>query len=168
TGVPKGVAVPHSNITQLLGNLDVGLPGAGVWSQWHSYAFDVSVWEIFGALLSGGRLVVVPDVVVGSPDDLHALLVAERVSVLNQTPSAAAALSSEGLESVALVVAGEACPTELVDRWAPGRLMINGYGPTETWYTSFSAPLVAGSSVVPIGRPVPGAAFFVLDAWLRP
>ncbi|MBX8689681.1 amino acid adenylation domain-containing protein, partial [Mycobacterium sp. 20091114027_K0903767] len=168
TGVPKGVAVPHRNITHLLGNLDVGLPGAGVWSQWHSYAFDVSVWEIFGALLSGGRLVVVPDSVVGSPDDLHALLVAERVSVLNQTPSAAAALSSEGLESAALVVAGEACPTELVDRWAPGRLMINGYGPTETWYTSFSAPLVAGSAVVPIGRPVPGAAFFVLDAWLRP
>ncbi|MBX8687677.1 amino acid adenylation domain-containing protein, partial [Mycobacterium sp. 20091114027_K0903767] len=168
TGVPKGVAVPHRNITQLLGNLDVGLPGAGVWSQWHSYAFDVSVWEIFGALLSGGRLVVVPDSVVGSPDDLHALLVAERVSVLNQTPSAAAALSTDGLESTALVVAGEACPTELVDRWAPGRLMINGYGPTETWYTSFSAPLVAGSSVVPIGTPVPGAAFFVLDAWLRP
>ncbi|MGV0804437.1 amino acid adenylation domain-containing protein [Mycolicibacterium setense] len=168
TGVPKGVAVPHSNVTGLLTSLDVGLPAAGVWSQWHSYAFDVSVWEIFGALLSGGRLVVVPDPLVGSPDELHALLVAEHVTVLNQTPSAAAALSSEGLESAALVVAGEACPVELVDRWAPGRLMVNGYGPTETWYTSFSAPLVAGSKVVPIGVPVPGAAFFVLDRWLRP
>ncbi|MEX3771797.1 AMP-binding protein, partial [Mycolicibacterium fortuitum] len=168
TGVPKGVAVPHSNVTGLLTSLDVGLPTAGVWSQWHSYAFDVSVWEIFGALLSGGRLVVVPDALVGSPDELHDLLVAEQVTVLNQTPSAAAALSSESLESAALVVAGEACPVELVDRWALGRLMINGYGPTETWYTSFSAPLVAGSGVVPIGRPVPGAAFFVLDRWLRP
>ncbi|MGV0740718.1 amino acid adenylation domain-containing protein, partial [Mycobacterium syngnathidarum] len=168
TGVPKGVAVPHSNVTGLLTSLDVGLPTAGVWSQWHSYAFDVSVWEIFGALLSGGRLVVVPDAVVGSPDELHALLVAEQVTVLNQTPSAAAALSSQGLESAALVVAGEACPVELVDRWAPGRLMINGYGPTETWYTSFSAPLTAGSEVVPIGAPIPGAAFFVLDRWLRP
>ncbi|QRY48438.1 amino acid adenylation domain-containing protein [Mycolicibacterium boenickei] len=166
TGVPKGVAVPHGNVTGLLGSLDVGLPVAGVWSQWHSYAFDVSVWEIFGALLGGGRLVVVPDVVAGSPDDLHALLVAERVSVVNQTPSAAAALSSQGLESAALVVAGEACPVELVDRWAPGRVMVNGYGPTETWYTSFSAPLVAGSQMVPIGAPIAGAAFFVLDEWL--
>jgi non-ribosomal peptide synthetase component F len=124
--VPKGVAVPHGNVTGLLTSLDVGLPPAGVWSQWHSYAFDVSVWEIFGALLSGGRLVVVPDAVAGSPHDLHALLVAERVNVLNLTPSAAAALSPEGLESTALVVAGEACPAELVDRWAPDRRMING------------------------------------------
>ncbi|MBP2455952.1 non-ribosomal peptide synthetase [Mycolicibacterium lutetiense] len=168
TGVPKGVAVPHSNVAGLLSSLELGLPPAGVWSQWHSYSFDVSVWEIFGALLSGGRLVVVPDAVAGSPDELHALLIAEQVTVLNQTPSAAAALSSEGLESAALVVAGEACPVELVDRWAPNRLMVNGYGPTETWYTSFSAPLVAGSGVVPIGVPVSGAAFFVLDPWLRP
>ncbi|WP_133118416.1 non-ribosomal peptide synthetase, partial [Mycolicibacterium boenickei] len=167
TGVPKGVAVPHRNVTGLLLSLDVELPRVGVWSQWHSYAFDVSVWEIFGALLSGGRLVVVPDAVAGSPDELHALLIAEGVTVLNQTPSAAAALSTDGLDSTALVVAGEACPTELVDRWAPGRVMLNGYGPTETWYTSFSAPLVAGSTVVPIGVPIPGAAFFVLDPWLR-
>uniref|UniRef100_UPI0038990D61 non-ribosomal peptide synthetase n=1 Tax=Mycolicibacterium neworleansense TaxID=146018 RepID=UPI0038990D61 len=168
TGVPKGVAVPHGNVTGLVTSLDVGLPSVGVWSQWHSYAFDVSVWEIWGALLHGGRLVVVPEAVVASPDELHDLLVAEHVTVLNQTPSAAAALSSDGLESTALVVAGEACPAELVDRWARGRLMVNGYGPTETWYTSFSAPLVAGSKAVPIGRPVPGAALFVLDRWLRP
>ncbi|OBF89142.1 non-ribosomal peptide synthetase [Mycobacterium sp. 852002-51152_SCH6134967] len=169
TGVPKGVAVTHQTVTGLLESLDIDLKLTGhVWSQWHSFAFDVSVWEIFGALLHGGRLVVVPDSVVGSPDDFHALLIREQVSVLNQTPSAAAALSHEGLDSVALVVAGEACPVEVVDRWAPGRVMINGYGPTETWYTSFSAPLRAGSGVVPIGTPVPGAAFFVLDAWLRP
>ena len=78
-------------------------------------------------------------------------------------------LSPEGLESVALVVAGEACPAEVVDRWAPGRVMINAYGPTETTvYASMSAPLTAGSGVVPIGSPVPGAALFVLDGWLRP
>ncbi|WP_156673265.1 non-ribosomal peptide synthetase, partial [Mycobacterium sp. E3251] len=169
TGVPKGVAVSHRNVTQLMASVDASLPDAGVWSQWHSYGFDVSVWEIFGALLRGGRLVVVPDAVVRSPEDLHDLLVAERVSVLSQTPSAAAMLDPRGLESAALVVAGEACPTELVDRWASGRVMINAYGPTETTvYAAISAPLAPGSAVVPIGYPVAGAALFVLDESLRP
>ena len=68
-----------------------------------------------------------------------------------------------------MMVAGEACPAEVVERWAPGRVMINAYGPTETTvYASISAPLAAGSGVVPIGSPVPGAALFVLDGWLRP
>ncbi|MCA2265613.1 non-ribosomal peptide synthase/polyketide synthase, partial [Mycobacterium marseillense] len=172
TGVPKGVAVTHRNVTQLLASQDSGLPRTGVWSQWHSLAFDVSVWEIFGALLQGGRLVVVPESVARSPEDLHALLVAEQVSVLSQTPSAAGALSPDGLEAAALVVAGEACPAELVDRWAPGRVMINAYGPTEaTIYAAISAPLPAGSGAigpVPIGSPVPNGASFVLDEWLRP
>ena len=70
---------------------------------------------------------------------------------------------------MALVVAGEACPAEVVERWAPGRVMINAYGPTETtMYVAISAPLAAGSGVPPIGSPVPGAALFVLDGWLRP
>ncbi|WP_286174749.1 AMP-binding protein, partial [Mycobacterium sp. DL99] len=120
TGVAKGVAITHRNVTQLLVSLDVGLPTAGVWSQCHSYAFDVSVWEIFGALLRGGRLVVVPESVVSCPEDFAEVVVAEGVSVLTQTPSAVVALSPVGLGSVALVVAGEACPAEVVDRWAPG------------------------------------------------
>jgi amino acid adenylation domain-containing protein len=169
TGVPKGVAVTHRNVTQLLESLDAGLPAAGVWSQCHSHAFDVSVWEIFGALLRGGRLVVVPESVARSPEDLHGVLVAEQVSVFTQTPSAVGVLSAEGLESVALVMAGEACPAEVVDRWAPGRVMVNAYGPTETTMcVAVSAPLAAGSGVPPIGSPVAGAALFVLDGWLRP
>ena len=142
---------------------------AGVWPQCHSLAFDVSVWEIFGALLRGGRLVVVPESVAGSPDDFHDVLVTEQVSVLTQTPSAVRVLSPEGLDSAALVVVGEACPAEVVDRWAPGRVMINAYGPTETTMcVAISAPLTPGSGVVPIGAPVSGAALFVLDGWLRP
>ncbi len=171
TGIPKGVAVTHHNVTQLLRSLHPGLPaGPGqVWSQWHSLVFDVSVWEIWGALLHGGRLVVVPESVGSSPDELNALLVTEKVSVLCQTPSAVGMLSPEGLENTALVVAGEACPTELVDRWAPGRVMINAYGPTEaTIYAAMSSPLKAGLGAAPIGAPVPGAALFVLDKWLRP
>ena len=154
TGVPKGVAITHHNVTQLIDSLDAGLePGPErVWSQCHSLAFDFSVWEIFGALLGGGRLVVVPEAVAGSPEDLHAVLVAERVGVLTQTPSAVGALSPEGLGSVALVMAGEACPVEVVDRWAPGRVMVNAYGPTETTMcVAVSARLAPGSGVPPIG-----------------
>ncbi|MEB3984472.1 AMP-binding protein, partial [Mycobacterium sp. 663a-19] len=135
-----------------------------VWAQFHSYAFDFSVWEIWGALLHGGRLVVVPESVTRSPDELHALLVGEQVSVLSLTPSAAWTLPPDGLDSMALVVGGEAYPAEVVDRWAPGRLMVNVYGPTETTvFASVSAPLTAGSGIPPIGLPVPGAALFVLD-----
>ena len=126
------------------------------------------MWEIWAALLGGGRLVVVSDEVARSPEDFHDLLVAEHVNVLTQTPSAVGVLSAEGLESVALLLGGEPCPGEVVDRWAPGRVVINGYGPTETTvYASMSAPLVAGSGVVPIGSPVSAAALFVLDGWLR-
>jgi thioesterase domain-containing protein/acyl carrier protein len=111
---------------------------------------------------------VVPESVAGSPEDLHAVLVAEQVSVLSQTPSAVGVLSPEGLESAALVIAGEACPAEVVDFWAPGRVAINAYGPTETTvYAAVSAPLAAGTGVPPIGSPVAGAALFVLDGWLR-
>ena len=171
TGTPKGVAVSHHNVTRLFEAMDVGLqlaPGQ-VWTQFFSYAFDFSVWEIWGALLHGGRLVVVPESVAASPEDFHALLVSEQVSVLSQTPSAVGMLSPEGLDSVALVVGAETCPGEVVDRWAPGRVMFNVYGPTETTiYASISAPLTPGSGAPPIGVPVPGAALFVLDGWLRP
>ena len=168
TGVPKGVAITHHNMTQLLGSLDAGLPAAGVWPLCHSLAFDVSVWEIFGPLLRGGRVVVVPEELAGSPEDFHALLVREQVNVLTQTPSAVRLLPSEGLESAALVVVGEACPAEVVEQWAPGRVMINAYGPTETTMcVAISAPLTPGSGV-PIGSPVSGAALFVLDEWLQP
>ena len=113
---------------------------------------------------------MVPDEVVRSPEELHDLLVSEDVSVLTQTPSAVGALSAEDLESTALVVAGEACPADVVDRWAsPGRVMINAYGPTETtMVVLLSSPLTAGSGEPPIGSPVAGAACFVLDQLMRP
>ncbi|OSC19691.1 non-ribosomal peptide synthetase, partial [Mycobacterium vulneris] len=169
TGTPKGVAITHHNLTQLLASLYVGLPAAGVWAQWHSLAFDASAEEVWGALLTGGRLVVVPDSVTSSPKDFHALLVAEQVSFWSQTPSAVRALSPEGLDSTALLLAGEACPAEVADRWAPGRVVVNAYGPTETTVcASRTPPLKSGAGAPPIGAPVPGAALFVLDGWLRP
>ena len=95
TGVPKGVAVTQHNVTQLFDSLEAGLElgPEQVWTQFHSYAFDFSVWEIWAALLFGGRLVVVPESVARSPEDFHALLVTEHVSVLTQTPSAVSGLS---------------------------------------------------------------------------
>ena len=176
TGVPKGVAVTHHNVTRLFSSLDVGLrlePGQ-VWTQFHSYAFDYSVWEIWGALLHGGRLVVVSESVARSPEDFHALLIAEQVSVLSPNALGGRGLvSPQGLESAALVVAAEACPVRSGGSLGAGtgdgqRL----YGPTETTvYATISAPLTAGtakSGAPPIGSPVPGAALFVLDQWLRP
>lgn len=84
TGTPKGVAITHHNVTQLLGSLQADLPDAGVWALCHSLTFDVSVWEIFGALLRGGRLVVVPESVTASPHELHRVLVDGRVDVLTR------------------------------------------------------------------------------------
>ncbi len=78
-------------------------------------------------------------------------------------------MSPQGLGSVALLLGGEACPAETVDQWAPGRVMVNAYGPTEiTVYASMSAPLSEGSGAAPIGAPVSTVALFVLDEWLRP
>ncbi|WP_156623047.1 AMP-binding protein, partial [Mycobacterium sp. 1164966.3] len=169
TGTPKGVAVTHGNAAQFLAVADAYVPAAGVWTQCNSYGFDTSVAEIWIPLLHGGRVVVVPEAVAGAPQDFHDLLVRQGVDHLTWTPSAVATLSPQGLEQMAVSVAGEACPAEVVDRWAPGRVMRNAYGPTETTvYAASSTPLQAGSGVVPIGAPVPGAALFVLDGWLRP
>ncbi len=186
TGTPKGVAIPHRNVTRLLEVLDagLGLSAAQVWTQCHSLAFDFSVWEIFGALLSGGRVVVVPDAVVRSPEDLHALLVAEQVTVLSQTPSAFYALqTADGLSPElgrqlkleAVVFGGEALEPQRLAAWLDSHpdspRLINMYGITETTvHASFREILggdvdIAGS---PIGVPLAHLGFFVLDNSLQP
>ena len=106
TGVPKGVAITHHNVTQLFASLDAGVGWRRdqVWTQCHSYAFDVSVWEIWGALLHGGRLVVVPESVAALAGRLPRLAGRRTGQRVDQTPSAVGMLSPQGLESVALVV----------------------------------------------------------------
>ncbi|WP_396891109.1 AMP-binding protein [Mycobacterium sp. Z3061] len=171
TGTPKGVATTHHNITTLLTTLPprLGLGDNAVWSQCHSTSFDFSVWEIFGALLGGGRLVVIPDHIVHSPTDLHHLLIQEQVNMISQTPAALNQLPCQGLDTASIVVGGEAYALELVHRWAPRCTLRAVYGPTETTiFATASTPLTADEATVPIGAPVPGSGLFVLDGWLHP
>ncbi|MDG4666774.1 amino acid adenylation domain-containing protein [Mycobacterium sp. 236(2023)] len=185
TGTPKGVAIPHRNVARLLNTLDADMGLAGqVWSQCHSLAFDFSVWEIWGALLFGGRVVVVPDHVVRSPEEFHALLAAEQVSVLSQTPSAFYALQAadmlapemgEKLALEAVVFGGEALEPHRLAPWFAAHpqspRMINMYGITETTVHASFREIVAADlefTVSPIGVPLDHLAFFVLDDWLQP
>ncbi|WP_420920855.1 amino acid adenylation domain-containing protein [Burkholderia pseudomallei] len=96
TGRPKGVMVEHAQVVRLFGATQAwfGFDERDVWTLFHSYGFDFSVWEMWGALLHGGRLVIVPTEVTRTPSAFFALLCAEGVTVLNQTPSAFQALMS--------------------------------------------------------------------------
>ncbi|MGW1292510.1 amino acid adenylation domain-containing protein [Streptomyces sp. NPDC002533] len=184
TGRPKGVLVPHANVTALVDAVreDFGLSPDDTWTCFHSAAFDFSVWEIWGALLTGGRLVVVDHWTTRSPEDFHALLVRERVSVLSQTPSAftqlAAADRGVGRQlALRLVVLGgeplDARPLlDWFDRHPEDRCrVVNMYGITETTVHVTAATVtrreaLAGSRSV--GRPLPGWSVRVLDAHGRP
>ncbi len=184
TGTPKGVPVAHRNVTTLLESLDADLEFSGqVWTQCHSLAFDYSVWEIWGALLYGGRVVVVPDSVARSPEDFYALLVTEQVNVLSQTPSAfyalqaAEALHAElgrQLKLETVVFGGEALEPQRLRPWLDNHpespRLINMYGITETTVHASFREILHGdvdSTSSPIGVPLAHLGFFVLDGCLR-
>jgi amino acid adenylation domain-containing protein/non-ribosomal peptide synthase protein (TIGR01720 family) len=182
TGRPKGVIVTHANVDRLFTATDPWFDfGPGdVWTLFHSYAFDFSVWEIWGALLHGGRLVVVPYWVSRSPEAFHELLREERVTVLSQTPSAFRQLiwAAEGkpadLPLRWVVFGGEALePASFapwIARYGDRPRLINMYGITETtvhvtWRPVGERDLAAGSR---IGRPIPDLAVYLLDPHLQP
>ncbi|MFH9753898.1 amino acid adenylation domain-containing protein [Streptomyces griseus] len=184
TGRPKGVVVPHANVTALVDAVhdDFGLSPDDTWTCFHSAAFDFSVWEIWGALLTGGRLVVVDHWTTRSPMEFHALLVRERVSVLSQTPSAFTQLAAAGRGApdtvdLRLVVLGgeplDARPLlDWFDRHPEDRCrLVNMYGITETTVHVTAATVtrreaLAGSRSV--GRALPGWSVRVVDAYGRP
>ncbi|MEU7731504.1 amino acid adenylation domain-containing protein, partial [Streptomyces sp. NPDC040724] len=184
TGQPKGVSLTHANVTRLFATTRdrVAFEEQDVWALFHSYAFDVSVWEMWGALLHGGRLVVVPPTVSRSPQDLLELFVRERVSVLCQTPSAFRALVAQVTEgnplvsSLALrtvIFAGERLNPAELEPWTArfgvkSPVLVNMYGPTEitvyaTHHEIGDEDLARPARSV-IGRRLPDLTIHLLDS----
>jgi amino acid adenylation domain-containing protein/non-ribosomal peptide synthase protein (TIGR01720 family) len=190
TGRPKGCVVTHANVLRLFDSTRrTFVPAADdVWTLFHSVGFDFSVWEIWGALLHGGRLVIVPHDVSRSPERLHDMLQRERVTVLNQTPSAFRQLVAvdlarqRGKEPAPLslrhvIFGGEALQLEEVRNWIERRgeerpCLTNMYGITETTVhvTERRIRLVdvefASGSV--IGEAIPDLYLSVLDPFGLP
>ncbi len=185
TGKPKGVMVTHQNITRLLHATQpwYQFNESDVWTLFHSYAFDFSVWEIWGALLYGGRLVIVPHPVSRSPEDFLELLAREGVTVLNQTPSAFRQLVQADQRSgrphqLALryvIFGGETLEMRSLQPWFDKHgdqkpRLVNMYGITETTvhvtYRPIFAKDLASGSV--IGQPIPDLRIYILDARMQP
>ncbi|MDU5141178.1 MAG: amino acid adenylation domain-containing protein [Paenibacillus dendritiformis] len=188
TGKPKGVVIPHQNVVRLFASTMhwFRFGAEDVWTLFHSYAFDFSVWEIWGALLHGGRLVVVPHAVSRSPREFLRLLAQEGVTVLNQTPSAFYQLMQADREQPDLgqalglryvIFGGEALEPARLEDWyrrhpdhAPR--LINMYGITETTvhvsYKELDRDSAASGANSFIGGPIPDLRVYVLDKALQP
>ncbi|WP_432108394.1 amino acid adenylation domain-containing protein [Streptomyces sp. AA1529] len=184
TGRPKGVLVEHRNVTRLFTATAerFGFGPEDVWTLFHSFAFDFTVWEMWGALLHGGSLVVVPHEVARSPREFYALLCEENVTVLNQTPSAFGQLIAAQGEDGAphrlrtVVFGGEALDTAALRPWFARPVnaateLVNMYGITETTVHVTHRVVTeadTGRGVSPIGGPLPDLAVYVLDAHGNP
>lgn len=181
TGNPKGVVVEHRQVTRLMAASqdDIHFSENDIWTLFHSYAFDFSVFEMWGALLFGGRLVVVPYWVSRSPKDFYQLLIEQQVTVLSQTPSAFNNLAYEDQEQGAklalsyVVFGGEALSfsslVPWVERHGDKPRLVNMYGITETTvhvtFKTLSASdiqMATGASIV--GRPLRDLEVVILDA----
>ncbi|WP_166220679.1 non-ribosomal peptide synthetase [Pseudomonas atagonensis] len=185
TGLPKGVMVEHRNVARLFRATHdwFQFNQQDIWALFHSFAFDFSVWEIWGALAFGGQLLLVPQAVSRSPDDCYALLCKTGVTVLNQTPSAfrqliAAQARSPLQHSLREVIfGGEALEPGMLKPWYArvgnaGTRLVNMYGITETTVHVTYRPLQAADAhrvgVSPIGVRIPDLQLYVLDAQREP
>ncbi len=180
TGRPKGVIVTHSNVARLFSATEEWFKPSpsDCWTLFHSYAFDFSVWELWGALLYGGRLAVVPYWVSRSASDFLRLLEDERVTVLSQTPSAFRQLMAADearparLSLREVVFGGEALELQSLAPWVERRgdespRLVNMYGITETTVHVTFRPIrrediEAGAGSV-IGVPIPDLRLHVFD-----
>ena len=185
TGSPKGCIVTHRNVARLMQGTEAWFQfnSRDVWTMFHSVAFDFSVWEMWGALLFGGRLVVVPYVLSRSPDEYYRMLAREGVTVLNQTPSAFQQLMAVEEMTVDrpvlalryVIFGGEALEMSSLQPWFANHgddqiQLVNMYGITETTVHVTYRPLdrndLRGSSV--IGVPIPDLQIYVLDEHREP
>ncbi|MCF2149913.1 amino acid adenylation domain-containing protein [Desmonostoc muscorum LEGE 12446] len=187
TGQPKGVLINHANVVRLLAATDswYNFNQQDVWTLFHSIAFDFSVWEIWGALLYGGKLIVVPYLLSRSPQDFYQLLLTQQVTILNQTPSAFRQLiqveeslgNNNDLKLRAVIFGGEALQIESLRPWFERHgdqfpQLVNMYGITETTVHVTYRPLtmadleLASASV--IGRPIPDLQVYLLDSYQQP
>ncbi|NGP09023.1 amino acid adenylation domain-containing protein, partial [Rhodococcus sp. 14C212] len=188
TGRPKGVLIPHRNVVRLMVNTEsvYGFGPSDVWTMFHSYAFDFSVWELWGPLLYGGTLVVVDWFTSRSPEAFRELLVRERVTVLNQTPSAFYQLAEADrtaggtggeLALRYVIFGGEALEPRRLEGWFARHgdtspRLVNMYGITETTvhvsYREIGADLAESGSASIVGVPIAGLRVYVLDTRLNP
>ncbi len=186
TGRPKGTVVSHANLCRLFSATDpwFRFSAQDVWTLFHSAAFDFSVWEIWGALLHGGRLVVVPYAATRDPERFHHILTSQKVTVLNQTPSAFRQLMPVDLEQpnslpMALryvIFGGEALDPRMLLPWIKRHgdespRLVNMYGITETTVHVTYRPIRAedaNQSASLIGQPIPDLFLYVLDSRRQP
>jgi amino acid adenylation domain-containing protein len=167
TGEPKGVAVPHSGIPNLVAaKIDhFAIASEARVLQFASLSFDAAVWEIGAAFTAGAVLILAP--IADRSGDALAKLIREQNVTHAALPPILLADLPEDIPLPNLMVAGEACSSDVVARWSTGRRMINAYGPTETTVcTSMSEPL-GGAGIPPIGRPIRNRQVYVLDAGLQ-
>ncbi|RKS08429.1 amino acid adenylation domain-containing protein [Nocardiopsis sp. Huas11] len=173
TGAPKGVAVSHANVSQFIATVRemFSLDEADVIPQFAALTFDVSVFEIFGTLLSGGRLVMCGEQDRRDPHRLTDLLARSGATVVDLPPAVMALLEPEELPRLRVAfVGGEAFPGGLASRWAAtGCAFYNGYGTTENTVTTIAKRVVgAWHASPPIGRAMANHRAYVLDSRMRP
>jgi len=182
TGKPKGTLIQHGNVVRLMVN-DKNLfdfNSHDVWTLFHSYCFDFSVWEMYGALLFGGKLMIIPRMTARDPGMFLELLKRERVTILNQTPSAFYGLRDEALKFPGqelylryIIFGGEALQPVKLKKWQekyPETRLINMYGITETTvhvtFKEISHKDVA-ANLSNIGKPIPTLTTFIMDKHLQ-
>jgi amino acid adenylation domain-containing protein len=186
TGKPKGVVVTHHNVMRLFSATDAWyqFDENDVWALFHSFAFDFSVWELWGALFYGGRVIVVPYLVARAPEAFYELISKERVTVLNQTPSAfrqlvwaeESAAEKKGLSLRYVIFGGEALELQSLRPWFTRHgdempELINMYGITETTVHVTYRPIklrdVEEGLGSVIGEPIPDLTLHLLDEDLK-